>query len=126
MFQQIKNILYFLKYKVLRLLGKTSGQSLHAKVYYHFIGNGEWIKLRSSDISVEKPDFNLELFSYINFVKATEYKNQKYLYEDCLKESFVRNGHRVIIVHVRYLLDTEFVNFKSFVESLSPSDFISA
>lgn len=126
MFKNLIKAISNLLINIIRFVSKTNRNELRAKVFLHFVGNGEWKQIHGHDISVQSPDFDINVFSNVNFPKSVDYKGQRYNYEDTIKESFIRNGRRIIVVHARYLLDTEVVNFRNFVETLTPADFISA
>lgn len=126
MFKNLIKIIFSIKGWLAGFFSRAGRNEYRARIFLHFVGNGEWTKIHGHDVSVESPDFDINQFSSVNFPKSADYKGQRYVYEDCIKESFVRNGRRIIVVHARYFLDIDAVNFRNFVETLSPADFISA
>lgn len=103
---------------------KRSGYKV--EVYVHFVGNGSWDKVRSKSVTVDTPNFNINVFSSLSFSSRLKRKGHDYVFEDCLRESFVRRGKQVIVVHARYMLDLESANFREFIQKVSPADFAKA
>ena len=92
-------------------------------VYTHFVGFGKWDIKKKEVLYFDSAAFDLTKYIAESIPKSMNYKNNSYVFEDCIKEVFVKNMKQVAVVHVMYVLDTDAVNFKSFVEEVKPSDF---
>lgn len=94
------------------------------RIVIHFIGMGKCVEKTRTTMVPEK-HLEPEAFVENHLRESVMYEGQAFKYHDCMSETFSMGDDRRVIYYVRYLLDVEKEKFKSFLEELKPSDFLS-
>jgi len=111
--------------KDIRRCVMRGGEKHKVKMIEHFVGDGRITVLATRDIYVPEENLDPSVFVETEIDKFIDHGGRSYRYLDCVKESYVEGSEKKYIFYVRYRLDSERENFRDFVQSLRPADFMS-
>ena len=95
-------------------------------IIVHLLGLGDCVEYSRTALEASEEIVNLPPEDLVDlYVMKTINRNGAFFsYLDCIKESYIRGEHKCATLYIRYVFDVERENFKDFLKTLRPSDFL--
>lgn len=104
---------------------KSSTKKATVRFIVHFLGEGECNEMMNKEVLVPVEHLEPDIFVSKYLKEEMKFRDTAYRYHDCIYEKIELDGEIQRTMFVRYCLDTEKENFKSFLNGLKPGDFAS-
>jgi hypothetical protein len=91
------------------------------RVVVSVVGFGHSVEIINRPYEVPEEYLDPETFISSCPEEYIAHRGRSYKYLDCLTERFMENGALATVYHIRYVLDVEKENFKSFLRTARPA-----